>query len=93
MNKPRYILNHTAPIKIFENSGVMSSFFLVQSSHKKPIYIDILSHMEEGSCHPVKIIAYLNDGRTYVGYVVGFLIDIIHKDSLYDGRFNLYDNE
>jgi len=88
--KPRYILNNNKhPIKIFEDIDVKSASVRVYSNFDDPIYIDILTPMREGTCRNVKIRAYLKDGQFCVGYVAGFLIDIIHKDSLYDGRFNL----
>lgn len=86
---PRYILNYNSGIKIFDSDGKSTTFFSHVDDPKKLIFVDLLEKTCMGSCEHVLVRAYLPGGQILEGRVVGFVIDIYHKDSLFDGRFNV----
>lgn len=87
--EPRYILNNAnSPIYLFRDKLGSEKIMTVHSQRNDPIFIDLFEPTTDGACQTVKVRAYLPEGQILDCYVVGFLIDILHKDSMFDGKFN-----
>lgn len=84
----RYCLNRSAKELHLDDGAKVPVPF-----GRAPVFVDVLSRLEEGACWPVRVRAFFPDGQIHVGTVVGFGIELFNRDDLFDGRFNADRNQ